>query len=169
MLSIIEQKMCMDDSKVWSRDLEKSNNLPMLVGLMTWMTAEMKSRMRATAPLRTGSSSHTILHVAVENRSENKGSSHKCWICKTQAHWTNECQTFLELNHEDHINLVQENHACFSCLKRAGRYHKITTCSQRKQCTEIENCIQCKQYHHPLLHKKNVSNVRASISSMTEN
>ena len=26
-----------------------------------------------------------------------------------------------------------------------------------------------KQYHHPLLHKKNVPNVRASISSMTEN
>ena len=25
MLSIIEQKMCIDDRKVWSRDLEKSN------------------------------------------------------------------------------------------------------------------------------------------------
>ena len=82
MLSIIEQKMCMDDRKVWSRDLEKSNKLAMLVGLMTWMTAEMKSRMRATAPLRTGSSSHTIHHVAVESRGENKGSSNRCWICK---------------------------------------------------------------------------------------
>lgn len=28
--------------------------------------------------------------------------------------------------------------------------------------------MQCKQYHHPLFHKKNVPNVRASISSMTE-
>ena len=169
MLSIIEQKMCIDDRKVWSRDLEKGTKPATLVGLMTWMTAEMKSRMRATAPLRTGSSSHTIHHVAVESRSENKGSSHKCWICKTQGHWTDECQKFLALNHEDRINLAQENHACFSCLKRAGRYHKITTCSRRKQCTEIENGIQCKQYHHPLLHKKNVPNVRASISSMTEN
>ena len=51
MLSIIEQKMCMDDRKVWSRDLEKSNKPVTLVGLMTWMTVEMKSRMRATAPL----------------------------------------------------------------------------------------------------------------------
>ena len=73
-----------------------------------------------------------------------------------------------ELNHEDRINLAQENHACFSCLKRVGRYHKITTCSQRKQCTGKENGIQWKQYHHPLLHKKNVTNVRASISSITE-
>ena len=169
MLSIIEQKMCMDDRKVWSRDLEKSNKPATLMGLMTWMTAEMKSRMRATAPLRTGSSSHTIHHVAVESRSENKGSSHRCWICKSQAHWTDECQKFLALNHEDRLKIAQENHACFSCLKRAGRYHKITTCSRRKQCSEIENGIQCKQYHHPLLHKKNVPNVRASISSMTEN
>ena len=140
-----------------------------VVGLMTWMTAEMKSTMmRAIAPLRKGSSTHTILHVAVESGSENKGSSHKCRICKTQAHWTDECQKFLALHREDHINLMQENHACFSCQKRAGRYHKITTFSRRKQCTEIENSIQCKQYHHPLLHK-NVPNVRASISSMTEN
>ena len=73
-----------------------------------------------------------------------------------------------ELNHEDRINLAQENHACFSCLKRVGRYHKITTCSRRKQCTGKENGIQCKQYHHPLLHKKNVTNVRASILSITE-
>ena len=35
--------MCMDDRKVWSRDLEKSNKPATLVGLMTWMTAEMKS------------------------------------------------------------------------------------------------------------------------------
>ena len=91
-LSILEQKLCMDGRKVWSRDLEKRNQPAMLVGLMTWMTTEMKSRMSATAPLRTGSSSHTIHHVAVESRSENKGSSHKCWICKTQGHWTDECQ-----------------------------------------------------------------------------
>ena len=77
MLSIIDQKMCMDDRKVWSRDLEKSNKPATLVGLMTWMTVEMKSRMRATAPLRTGSSSHTIHHVAVESGSETKVSSHK--------------------------------------------------------------------------------------------
>ncbi|XP_068750786.1 uncharacterized protein [Montipora capricornis] len=170
MLSLIEQKMCVDDRKVWSRDLEKTNQPATLLGLMTWMTAEMKSRMRATAPLRTGSSHHTIHHVNVTagSRSETKSGSHRCWICKTQAHWTDECQIFLALNPEERIKIAQENHACFSCLKRAGRDHKLITCSRRKRCTETENGIQCRQYHHPLLHKRNVTNVRASISSMTE-
>ena len=66
MLSLIEQKMCVDDWKVWSRDLEKTNNQsPTLLGLMNWITVEIKSRIRATAPLRTGSSHHTIHHVNV--------------------------------------------------------------------------------------------------------
>ena len=70
MLSLIEQKMCVDDRKVWSRDLEKTNQPATLLGLITWMAAEMKTRMRATAP--TGSSHHTIHHVNVtaESRSE---------------------------------------------------------------------------------------------------
>ena len=53
MLSIIEKKMCADDRKVWSRDLEKDNKTASLHGLMTWMNVEMKSRMRASAPLKT--------------------------------------------------------------------------------------------------------------------
>lgn len=54
MLSIIEQKMCADDRKVWSRELERDEKKATLQGLIDWMTVEMKSRMRATAPLRTG-------------------------------------------------------------------------------------------------------------------
>ena len=169
MLSIIEQKVCCDDRKVWSRELERTNQPATLLGLMSWMTAEMKSRMRATAPLRTGSNTHTIHHAVAGNKSENKTICYKCWICKTQTHWTDECQKFLALNHDDRLKIAQENHACFSSLKRAGRHHKLSTCSRRRQCTESENGIQCRQYHHPLLHKETVTNLRASISSMTEN
>ena len=50
MLSVIEQKMCTDDRKVWARDLEREKKPPTLNALMSWMTVEMKSRMRATAP-----------------------------------------------------------------------------------------------------------------------
>ena len=71
MLSIIEQKMCCDDREFWSRELERTNQPAMLLGLMSWMTAEMKSRMRATAPLRTGSNTHTIHHVVAGKKSEN--------------------------------------------------------------------------------------------------
>ena len=51
MLSVIEQKMCADDRKVWARDLEREKKPPTLNTLMSWMTVEMKSRMHATAPI----------------------------------------------------------------------------------------------------------------------
>jgi len=111
MLSIIEQKMRCDDRKVWSRELERTNQPATLLGLMSWMTAEMKSRMRVTAPLRTGSNTHTIHHVVAGNKSEKKTFGYKCWICKTQTHWTDECQKFLALNHDDRLKIAQENHA----------------------------------------------------------
>ena len=56
MLAIIEQKMCSDDRKVWSRLLETIKCHATLEALMSWMTTEKKSRMRATATLR--SSNH---------------------------------------------------------------------------------------------------------------
>jgi len=54
MLSIIEQKMCADDRKVWARDLEKEKKPATLQALMNWMNVGMKSRIRATAPNRVG-------------------------------------------------------------------------------------------------------------------
>ena len=64
-------------------------------------------------------------------------------------------------------NPVKDNHACFSCLKRARRDHRISNCSRRKQCTEKENGVQCSWYHHPLLYKS--TDLRVSISSVTDN
>lgn len=52
MLAIIEKKMSSDDHKAWSRFLETTKCHATLEALMCWMTSEMKSRMRATAPLR---------------------------------------------------------------------------------------------------------------------
>ena len=57
MLAIIEQKMCADDRKVWSRDIERESKPATLTNLTNWTTVEMKSRMRATAPVRNTSSS----------------------------------------------------------------------------------------------------------------
>ncbi len=51
MLSLIEQKMCIDDRKIWARELEREVKPARLQGLMSWMETEMKTRMRATAPL----------------------------------------------------------------------------------------------------------------------
>ena len=54
MLSIIEQKMCTDDRKVWARELVREKKTATLHALMCWVAAEIKSRMRATAPIRAG-------------------------------------------------------------------------------------------------------------------
>ena len=51
MLAIIEQRLCPDDRKVWSRELERAGKPATLEALIKLMTIEMKSRIRATAPL----------------------------------------------------------------------------------------------------------------------
>lgn len=54
MLAIVDQKMLSDDRKVWSRFLQSTKGGAPLEILISWMTSDMKSRMRATAPLRNG-------------------------------------------------------------------------------------------------------------------
>ena len=44
--------MCSDDRKFWSRDFERQGEKATSERLMNWMDVDMKSCMRATAPLR---------------------------------------------------------------------------------------------------------------------
>ena len=167
MLSIIEQKMCVDDRKVWSRELQKDKKPASLKGLMDWMSIEMKSRMRATAPIRTtGNSSRLVHHLAKTNDGQNDNlSRHKCWFCKNSTHFPDQCEKIASLNHENRLKIVRENHACFSCLKRAGRDHRMSNCNRRRQCPEIENGKQCTSFHHPLLHKSTKVNVGVALTN----
>ena len=63
---------------------------------------------------------------------------------------------------------MKENHACLSCLKRAGRDHRSKNCSRGRQCTENSNGSQCPCYHHPLLHGAIQSTV-ATVTSVINN
>ena len=74
MLSLIEQKMRADDRKVWSRHLEITKQPTTLNQLVTWMTVEMKSQMRATAPLRTSRGSLSVHNVNKVNDDGKKNS-----------------------------------------------------------------------------------------------
>ena len=155
MLAIIEQRMCIDDRKVWSRHLERDCQQATLENLVAWMTTEMKSRMRATAPLRNTSQQQprsTVNHISSNSR---PSSPHKCWICQNSSHWVDQCSRFTSMSPSDRLKTVKENHACFCCLKRAGRDHRASTCSRRRQCSESINGNQCKYFHHPLLHAAN--------------
>lgn len=153
LLSIIEQKMCADDRKVWARDLEKEKKPATLEALINLMNVEMKSRMRATAPIRVGSSGRRPVH---HFRSDSdKSVWHKCWLCKTSSHWPDQCPKFISLSIDDRIATAKANHLCFSCLKRAGRGHTVDNCKRKQQCTKLENGTRCPQQHHQLLHKSN--------------
>lgn len=121
MLSIIEQKMCADDRKVWARDLEKEKKPATLEALMNWINVEMKSRMRATAPIRVGTSGKCpVYHFRYDS---DKSVWHKCWLCKTSSHWPDQCPKLISLSIDERIATAKANHLCFSCLKRAGRGH----------------------------------------------
>ena len=132
MLSLIEQKMRADDRKVWSRHLEKTKQPTTLNQLVTWMTVEMKSQMRATAPLRTSRGSLSVHNVNKVNDDGKKTPHYKCWLCKSPTHWPDQCQKFAALNADDRLKAVKDNHASFSCLKRVGRDHRLSNCSRRK-------------------------------------
>ena len=115
--------MCADDRKVWSRDLERDGKTATLQRLVDWMTVEMKSRVRATAPLRTGSSTpRTVLRDV-----SGKGNTtwYKCWMCRNSAHWPDQCQKFAALSIDERLKIAKENHECFGCLTRAGREHRL--------------------------------------------
>ena len=61
-LSLIEKKRGADDRKVWARELEREKKPATLQALLSWMTTEMKSRLRAKTPIRAGMSSERYVN-----------------------------------------------------------------------------------------------------------
>ena len=57
----------------------------------------------------------------------------------------------------ERLQAVKDNHACYSCLKRARRDHRSSNCSRRRQCPERVSGNQCKYFHHQLLHEANAN------------
>ena len=126
---------------------------------------EMKLRMCATAPLRTGPSTHhSVHHVRGDVSSKSNLTWHKCWVCQNSAHWPDQCPTFAALSIDERLRIVKENHVSFGCLKRAGRGHKLENCSRRQHCTKQESRQQCEHFHHPLLHK--TSTIRIGVAAV---
>ena len=117
------------------------------------MSVEMKSRMLATAPLR---ASKSVYAFPVDIPTQKW---HKCWCCKSSSHWPDTCPKFAVLSIDQRIRVAKENHVCFSCLKQAGREHRVHNCRRRRKCKKSDNGRECLQFHHPLLHKSAVLNV----------
>ena len=166
MLAVIEQKLCPDDRRVWSRELEREGMPATLEMLIRWLSIEMKSRMRASAPLSSSGQGHSHRVHQITGRKEEFAEAkkgHKCWVCETSTHWPDQCPKLNEMKMEERKKLAKENHACYACLKKAGRDHRLQNCSRRRQCTIRENGTQCELYHHPLLHPSKSVGVATSM------
>ncbi|XP_014672985.1 PREDICTED: uncharacterized protein LOC106813368, partial [Priapulus caudatus] len=165
MLAIIEMKLTADDRKVYARHLQQKKEEASLQGLLSFLTEEMKARMRATAPVRNNPPQGKV------NLTQQRGSApgsypnrsvpwKKCWGCESNDHWPDQCTVIQGLTIDARLEMAKEKHACFSCLKRAGREHSMRTCHRRKQCIK-ENCPS---YHHVLLHRMSGGNIVAMAS-----
>ena len=121
------------DRKVCAHHLESSGKEATLSQLLECVNTEMKSRMRAMAPLRNSGqpSRHPISHFRLKLSNFKTGLPHKCCLCQNSSHWIDQCKKFALLNPENWIKTVKENHACFSCLKCAKRDHRSSNCSRR--------------------------------------
>ncbi|XP_032231699.2 uncharacterized protein LOC116611846 [Nematostella vectensis] len=99
MLSVIERKMSADDRKVWSRELVRDKKTATLEGLLQWMTSEMKSRMTATAAVRSGNTTYRG-GVYQFKADEQENPRFECWHCRNLEHWPDQCPKFAALTYE---------------------------------------------------------------------
>lgn len=149
MLALIERKMCIDDRRMWFRSQEEGR-LPTMDSLLQWMEIELKAILRSSAPVRNdGRASGAVNQISTTpTRTE-----YQCWMCNSNdGHWTDQCKKFMSKSQEERVQLVRDNYACFSCLKKASQEHRMSTCKRKRRCTENIDGDQCKSYHHPLLH-----------------
>ncbi|XP_030845028.1 uncharacterized protein LOC115918187 [Strongylocentrotus purpuratus] len=159
-LATIEKKLHIEDKKVWFRHLNTKDSEASVSMLIDWMTGEMTARIRATAPIRAAKTSQQIHHIKTEERDTTRPDTTrqdttfrtklppKCWICQTDTHWVDQCQKLITMTQPERLKLMKENKACFSCLKKAGKDHRMSNCRRKRQCSEG----QCRYFHHPLLH-----------------
>lgn len=155
MLVFIEQRMCIDDCKVWVWYLENSGKEVILVQFIVWMNIEMKFRMRVMVVLRSIGLliRYFVGYFGFDINVLKLGFLYKCWICKNLSYWIDQCQKFVLLNLEDRIKVVKENYVCFSCLKCVGRDYRFSNCFRRCQCFEKSNGIQCFYYYYFFLYR----------------
>ena len=176
MLALIERKLNHDDRKVWFRYLETTKKEVSLSILLDWMNTEMRCRIRATAPVRCSSSSHSSKPKAsihhMKSQQQTEYTFHKCWLCESSTHWIDQCQKLISMTQPERLALMKEQHACFSCLKRAGRDHRMTNCKRKRQCSEMNGGTQCRYYHHPLLHSSAEqtppNNAKSNVAFVTD-
>ncbi|XP_030846943.1 uncharacterized protein LOC105438616 [Strongylocentrotus purpuratus] len=146
MLALIERKMCIDDRRMWFRSQEEGR-LPTMDSLLQWMEIELKARLGSSAPVDARASGAVNEISTTPARTE-----YQCWMCKSNdGHWTDQCKKFVSKSQEERVQLVKDNYACFSCLKKASQEHRMSTCNRKRRCTETIDGDQLVESMLPIL------------------
>ena len=72
------------------------------------MTDEMKSRMRATAPVRSSAANRRVInsvHGEVQEFGKNR---HKCWVCSNSSHLPDQCEKLAAMSVDERMNAVKK-------------------------------------------------------------
>lgn len=77
--------MCVDDRKVWVRDLEKEKKFVIFEVLMNWMNVEMKLWMCVIVLIRVGLFGKCFVYYFKFD--SDKFVWYKCWLCKILLYW----------------------------------------------------------------------------------
>ena len=82
-------------------------------------------------------------------------------VCKV-IHFVDQCPRFQTITPNERWEVVKEQKACFSCLKK-GKGHTTANCLPRRDCSEKNrDGTTGKRPHHKLLHTENSSPVQVS-------
>ena len=167
-ISLIERKMPKDDLRVWARHIYVQKLEPSMTNLLRWIDKEMTARLRSGAAVRKTGNLRTSVNALgtggndhdSQDANRNKSSGH-CYVCKAN-HYVDQCPRFQTMTPNERWEVVKEQKACFSCLKK-GKGHTTANCLRKKECSEKNrDGTVCKRPHHKLLHTENSSPVQVS-------
>lgn len=169
-IALLEQKLCPPDKRLWVRYVEREGIEITMANLLDWLTIEMKTRIRTNSDIRcpTRSMKTSSVNQVGFNQPVKPEVRPKCWLCNSDRHYVDACPKFLSRSVKERFDLLKEHHCCFSCLKKASRLHRASTCSRRKPCGEESNGVACKNFHHRLLHSSETPKFMGGTSLKTD-
>ena len=140
-ISLIERKMLKDDLRVWVRHLTLHKVEPTMANLLEWMEEAMSARLRTGANIRKNrQSSHPSINAfSVDQPNQSKNFKPSCYVCQGM-HYVDECTCFKNITPVQRYKIVQEQRACFCCLKR-GKGHTAINCSKKRECNEMNEMV----------------------------
>ena len=87
-----------------------------------------------------------------------------CWYHKNSSHSIYKCNAFMNLSHEEELQMMRQHGACFNCLQLG---HIASSCHIVNQCDKMKPSGQiCGKRRHPCLHLERTETTSSSSQGM---